>query len=218
MTVVSEPLSAAVLAGGKSTRMGRDKALLPLVADGAPMLALVLERLSIVADDLLIVAADHQRFAGFGARTVVDELPGAGALGGIHAAIAAAAHDHCLVVACDMPFLSPPLLEQMAREPRDYDVLVPRLPGESRQGGKGLVYQTLHAIYGKRCLRAIEARIASGNRQVIGFFDIVRVRTIDADEVRRLDPLLRSFFNANTPEALATATRIKLAQERPGGG
>ena len=81
---------------------------------------------------------------------------------GIQAAIAWSAHDHCLVVACDMPFLSLALLRRMADEPRNYDVLVPLIPGESRQRDDGLVFQTLHAIYSKRCLPFIEKQIAEG--------------------------------------------------------
>lgn len=200
------PLSAAALAGGKSRRMGADKAFLPLVNGGPPMLALVLRSLWGVADDVAIVANDARLFEGFGVRVVPDLHVDIGALAGIHAAVSHAVHEHCLVVACDMPFLNDGLLRRMVNEPRDYDVLVPVIPGESRQRREGGVLQTLHAIYSKRCLPAIEARMTAGNRQVIGFFDDVRVRTIDVEDIRRWDPDLRSFFNANTPEALATAT------------
>jgi molybdopterin-guanine dinucleotide biosynthesis protein A len=199
------PLSAAALAGGQSRRMGTDKALLPLVAGGQPMLGLVIDRLSAVADDVLIVANEHERYASFGARVVPDLHPDVGALAGIQAAITWSAHEHCLVTACDMPFLSLALLRRMASEPRNYDVLVPLMPGESRQRGDGLVFQTLHAIYGKRCLPFIEKRISEGKKQVVGFFEDVRVRTLDVEEIARWDPDLRSFFNANTPEALLAA-------------
>src|SRR4051794_1466606 len=153
------PLSAAVLAGGQSRRMGTDKALLPLGAGGRPMLAVVLEGLSAIADDIVVVANDQARYASLGARVVPDLSRDVGTLGGIQAAISWSAHDYCLVVACDMPFLSQPLLRRMADEPRDYDVLVPLIPGESRQRDDGLVFQTLHAIYSKRCLPFIENRI-----------------------------------------------------------
>src|SRR5215210_4181190 len=208
------PLGAAVLAGGQSRRMGTDKALLPLVTGGPPMLGLVLERLSAVADDTIIVADDQPRYATLGTRVVPDLNRHVGALGGIQAAITWSAHEHCLVVACDMPFLSLPLLRRMADEPRDYDVLVPLIPGESRQRGDGLVFQTLHAIYSKRCLPFIEKRIAEGRKQVVGFFDDVRVRTLDVTEVTRWDPDLWSFFNANTPEAMLVASRVSKLAER----
>jgi molybdopterin-guanine dinucleotide biosynthesis protein A len=213
MTKEVPRLSAAVLAGGKSTRMGTDKALLPVIDGGPPLLELVLRRVRKIADDVMIVAGDR-RYDAIGPRVVNDQLRGGGALAGIHAAIAAARHEHCLIVACDMPFLSAALLARLAAEPRDYDILIPRLPGESRQRGRGLVFQTLHAIYGKRCLPAIEASVRDGNRQVIGFFGMVRVRAIEVDEVRRFDPMLESFYNANTQEALTAARDIYHRLER----
>src|SRR5215207_8948514 len=208
------PLGAAALAGGQSRRMGTDKALLPLVAGGQPMLGVVLERLSAVADDTFVVADDQMRYSALGVRVVPDLSRDVGALGGIQAAVAWSAHEHCLIVACDMPFLSLPLLRRMADEPRDYDVLVPLIPGESRQRDDGLVYQTLHAIYSKRCLPFIEKRIAEGRKQVVGFFADVRVRTLDVAEITRWDPDLLSFFNANTPEAMLVAARIGSLAER----
>ena len=165
MNTYRAPLSAAALAGGQSRRMGSDKALLPLVAGGQPMLGVVLERLGAVADDVVVVANDQARYAALGARVVPDLRRDVGTLGGIQAAIAWSAHDHCLVVACDMPFLSLALLRRMADEPRNYDVLVPLIPGESRQRDDGLVFQTLHAIYSKRCLPFIEKQIAEGKNR-----------------------------------------------------
>jgi molybdenum cofactor guanylyltransferase len=213
MILGDAPLSAAALAGGESRRMGTDKALLPLVAGGQPMLGLVLEQLDSIADDVLVVANEKARYASFGARVVPDLHLQVGALGGIQAAITWSAHEHCLVVACDMPFLSLALLRLMASEPRNYDVLVPLIPGESRQRGDGLVFQTLHAIYSKRCLPFIEKRIAEGKKQVVGFFEDVRVRTLDLAEIVRWDPELRSFFNANTPEALLYAAHFSAQAE-----
>src|SRR5215203_5955861 len=207
-------LSAAALAGGQSRRMGTDKALLPLMAGERPMLSLVLERLSGISDDVFVVANDRARYEALGTRVVPDLHPDVGALGGIQAAITSSAHDHCLVVACDMPFLSVPLLCRMANEPRDYDVLVPLIPGDSKQRIDGLVFETLHAIYSKRCLPFIERRIAEGNNRVVGFFEDVHVRTLDAEKIARWDPSFRSFFNANTPEAMLIAAEISAPAER----
>ncbi len=88
---------------------------------------------------MIVVANDQARYAALGARVVPDLHRDVGALGGIQAAIAWSAHDHCLVVACDMPFLSLPLLRRMADEPRNYDVLGPadsrREPAAGRRPG-----------------------------------------------------------------------------------
>ncbi len=127
-----------------------------------------------------------------------------GPLGAIASALVQARHEFCLVVSCDMPFLNLELLRWMIARPRTYDVLVPRLRAETRQGGE-FAYQTMHAIYGKRCLPAIERALAEERWQTIGFFAEVNVEAIDEAVIRRLDPNLRSFFSINTPDALATA-------------
>jgi molybdopterin-guanine dinucleotide biosynthesis protein A len=105
----------------------------------------------------------------------------------------------------------------MAREPRDYDVLVPLTPGESRQRTDGLVYQTLHAIYARTCLDAIDLQLRTGGRQVVSFFREVNVKTLDLRETVEPEALERSFFNANTPAALAEAAQIASENEEADG-
>ncbi|HET8524133.1 MAG TPA: molybdenum cofactor guanylyltransferase [Thermomicrobiales bacterium] len=202
-----QSLSVAILAGGMSRRMGTDKALLSLRPGDPPFLAATRDRVRAISDDVFVIATNRPQYAQFGMPLVQDAVPEGGALGGILTALRHARHDHCLVIPCDLPFLNLRLLTWMASQPRDYDVLIPYLPGESRQG-HGYIYQTLHAIYGRACLPAIEEHLTTGRKQVIGFFDEVYVRRIDESTVRSFDPDLRSFFNANTPEALASARAI----------
>ena len=208
------PLSVAILAGGQSRRMGRDKAMLSLWPGGPPLLQLVVDIVAPLADDVFVVASGRPAYADFGVRVVPDAYPDAATLGGIATAIEAARTDATLVVACDMPMLSASLIRHLRDIPREYDVLVPVLAGESRQGGR-LVRQTLHAIYRPACLPPIRERIVAGRLQVIGFFPEVRVREVPEDEVRRFDPDLRSFHNANTPEAAAVAAAW-LRRQEPG--
>jgi molybdopterin-guanine dinucleotide biosynthesis protein A len=199
------PLSAAILAGGQSRRMGTDKARIRLTPGGPTLIERVVAAVRAVADDVFLVANDD-RLAGLALRTVPDAFPGAGPLGGIYSAVAGAREEHCLVVACDMPFLAPALLRALADEPRDYDVLAPFLTvGENRQGASDGVYETLHAIYGRGALPAMRARLEAGRYRIVGFFPEVRVRPFPEGAIRRHDPALRSFFNVNTPERLAEA-------------
>jgi molybdopterin-guanine dinucleotide biosynthesis protein A len=210
--LAAPPLSAAILAGGQSRRMGVDKALLRLVPGGPTLIEQVAAAVGAVAGETLIVANDR-RCAFLNLPIVHDRYPGAGALGGIYSAVAAAAHDHCLVVACDMPFLSAPLLRALAAQPRDYDVLAPFLPvAESRQGTTGGVYETLHALYGRGALAAMREQLEAGRYKIVGFFPRVRVRPFPVEEVRRHDPTLRSFFNVNTPERLTEARRLVMRE------
>ena len=202
---VHPPLSAAVLAGGMSSRMGQDKAFLRLEPDGPMLLEIVLHQLRGVADDVLIVANDVARYERFGARVVPDVIPGFGTLSGIHAALQGSTYGYCLIVACDMPLLNPDVLAYMAAQPRDYDALVPQTPGVSRQGNSGQIYQTLHAIYAKHCEETIATQLAGGDHRVVGFFSQIDVRVPDRQALLALDPQELTFINTNTPDALDVA-------------
>jgi molybdopterin-guanine dinucleotide biosynthesis protein A len=196
--------------------MGTDKALLDLA--GRPMLARVIEVLGAVSDDVFIVG-DRAPYHGFGVPVVPDAFPGAGPLGAIATALHHARHHFTLVVACDMPFLSVELLHAMTRVPRDYEVLVPASAAASRsQGtGQGQTHEALHAIYARRCLPVIERRIRRGELKVVELYDDVRVRVLDRDWVRAIDPDERSFVNANDPAGLECARRI-VASRAVGSG
>ena len=201
-------LSAAILAGGLSRRMGIDKAMIRLVPGGPTLIERVVAAVGAVADEVSLVANDD-RLAFLGLPIVPDAYPGAGPLGGIYSGVAAARYEHCLVVACDMPFLSVPLLRAMATEPRDYDVLAPHLiVGENRQGGGKSVFETLHAIYGRSTLPAMREQLDTGTFLIVGFFPQVRVRPLPKGWLCQHDLALRAFFNVNTPERLAKARQM----------
>ncbi|MFN8496499.1 MAG: molybdenum cofactor guanylyltransferase [Anaerolineae bacterium] len=203
-------LSAIILSGGQSRRMGRDKALLEL--DGERLLDRVANTVSAVSDDVIVVAGDAARYGGGPWRVVSDAFPGAGALGGLYSGLQAARHPYVLAVACDMPFLSVPLLAYLARAARGWDAAVPQASDTSlgsdadlspRSTAKDRDLQPLHAVYHRRVARVILERIAAGDLRMIGFFPFIRVRYVSAAEIERHDPQRLSFFNANTPEEWA---------------
>jgi molybdopterin-guanine dinucleotide biosynthesis protein A len=202
---VARNLSAAVLAGGASRRMGTDKALMTLA--GQTLLERALRGVANVADDVVVVG-DRTPYHRYGVPVVADEFPGAGPLGGIATALRCARHEYVLVVACDMPFLSAPLLQAMADLPRDYDALVPVTVG--RRGGQagGSTYETLHAIYRRTSLPAIERRIADGELQVVAALAGLAVCELQEEWLREYDPNLMSFLNANRPGDLEAATAL----------
>ncbi|MCS7050494.1 MAG: molybdenum cofactor guanylyltransferase, partial [Thermomicrobium sp.] len=108
--------SVAILAGGQSRRMGRDKALLDF--HGEPLLGRVLRRVRPLTDDLFIVASDRPAYLQFGVPVVPDRIPDAGPLGGIYSALLSARHEYCLVLSCDLPFVDPLLLQGLLALPR----------------------------------------------------------------------------------------------------
>lgn len=199
--------SAIIVAGGASTRMGRDKAFLEL--DGAPMIARVMERVRVLADEVVIAANDAARFAAFDARVVPDAIPRAGPLAGICAGLEAVTHEVSIVVACDMPLLNTRLLEYMRAFAPEYDVTLPQTENiapahvknsASAPRAKDLALHPLHAIYTKRCIAPMRDALARGERRMISFHDAVRVRVLTPSEVAQFDPHAYSMWNANTPE------------------
>jgi molybdopterin-guanine dinucleotide biosynthesis protein A len=197
-------IMAAVLAGGRSSRMGRDKALIQLEASGPTMLELVLERVAAVADQQVIIATNRPQYSAFGIHVEPDHYPKAAALGGIATALEVADGSRCLVVPCDLPFLNVPLLEHLRERAQHADVVIPTVHGESRQHG-GVIYQTLHAVYGPGCLPPVRDQLSRREHQIVRFFDQVQVLPVEESVVRGFDSELWSFFNVNTPEALAEA-------------
>jgi molybdenum cofactor guanylyltransferase len=193
-------VSVAIQAGGRSDRMGRDKALIRLA--GRPLIAHVVERAAPLGDEVLVTTNSPGDYAFLGLRLVEDERPGAGALAGLQTSLRAARHDVVLVLACDLPFVCVPLLEHMLRLASQADAVIPRWHGE---------FEPLHAVYRRTCLTAVDLALAEGRRRMIRFLPSVRSTTVDEAQVAAFDPQGLTFFNINTPDDLQTAERILAA-------
>lgn len=201
-------VSAIILAGGKSRRMGRDKAFLEL--DGQPLIAHVIQRVARVCHEIIIVANDAAGYAPFGLRVIGDVYPGKGSLGGIYSGLQAARTQHVLAVACDMPFLNEALLHYLISLAPQADVIVPRARDlsshilrdtpRSQPLAKEVNLHPMHAVYSKNCLEPIRAQLLADDLRIIGFYEAVRVRVVEPEEIGRFDPQHLSFFNANTPD------------------
>ncbi len=183
------PVTGVILAGGTSSRMGQNKAFLPL--EGRPLITHVLDRLAEVCQEVLVVANQLHLYAGLGVRLVQDVFAGVGVLGGLHAGLQAATYELILAVGCDMPFLNPCLLRAFIGWADGYDAVV-------LQNGNRV--EPLHAAYRRTCLEAVEAAIRAGQQRILSFFPYVRIRYLSPQQIQPLDPELRSFININTPE------------------
>ena len=196
-------ITSIVLAGGQSRRFGRDKALEPIA--GEPMIRRVIRRsaASVDAHEVIVVVSSVERAAVLPLdplhRIAADLFPGCGPLGGIYTGLLAARTEWGLVTACDMPFLSASLLQHMSRTRQGMDVVVPMLSGRP---------EPTHALYSRRCLPAIKARLRARELKISSFFDCVKVRYVLEDEIRRFDPKLLSFLNVNRQEDLARVLEI----------
>jgi molybdenum cofactor guanylyltransferase len=178
--------SLVILAGGLSRRMGRDKAALPV--GGQTMLAHLAGRLGAVVDEVIV--AGHPTTAMAGVRLIEDRYPRHGPLAGIHAGLLAARQPWAWVVGCDLPDTEPALGRFLLGLADAYDAVVPRLDGKP---------QAVCAIYDCSLAPRIDAALRAGERSVRRLLGQCRVRYVPEDELRTVDPDLRSFRNLNTP-------------------
>jgi molybdopterin-guanine dinucleotide biosynthesis protein A len=193
---VRAELSGIVLAGGKSQRMGRNKALMEL--GGKTLISHVLDKLTRLCDELIVSANELELYADLPARIVPDQIPGRGALSGVHAGLKAMRNERAVVVACDMPFLSLSLLRYMAIVALAYDVVVPVVGGH---------FEPLHAVYSVNCVDPIEQLVTERPQRVVALYRRVRVREVTEGEASLFGAEL-SFMNVNTPEDWTEAQRL----------
>ncbi|MBE0429086.1 MAG: molybdopterin-guanine dinucleotide biosynthesis protein B [Thermoleophilia bacterium] len=198
--------SIAILAGGKSRRMGSNKALLAL--GGRPVVTHVIESFRPLSDDVFMVGGTASDYEEFGLPHVADQYSLRASIVGIYTALAAARHSHCLVVSCDMPFVPPGLAAGLAAAAPGRDAVVPL-------SEKGL--EPLCALYSRSCAGALRRQIENGELAVKAALDRLNVHQLDAG--RAGGGFDRdSFFNLNTREDLRQAERILSARAgKPAG-
>jgi len=188
------PPTGIILAGGRSERMGTNKALLPL--PGHPpetFLDHLVSTLAPCCAEVLLVARDQAQFAGVVlpcARVVFDQKPGSGPLMGLYSGLSAMQTNFALVVAVDMPFVQPALLDFLLAHYQQDTLLVPVVEG---------VPQVLLALYPRSILPLVEELLQQGKRAPRSVLEVASVHYIEEAQLRQADPQLRSFVGVNTP-------------------
>lgn len=193
-------LVGVVLAGGKSSRMGRNKALLTL--DGMAIIERQLRLLGETFRHCIIVADDQDEYENLGACVIPDVMKGHGPLAGVHAALKHIASHHrgadgIFVLACDMPFVKEGVVRAIA-ELGSFDAVVPFIDG---------TYHPLCASYALSCLPVVERHIREGKLDMASLVRDVNARILHERELERIDPGLRSFLNINTLEEFKKAAQ-----------
>jgi molybdopterin-guanine dinucleotide biosynthesis protein A len=197
-------MTSIIIAGGKSLRLGRSKAL--QVIEGKSLIQWVVDRLAILSTEIIIATAHGEPIPCSSAvriKTVADIYPGKGPLAGIYSGLIASSSSRAIVVGCDTPFLSISLLEYMTRIRSTFDVVVPRIKNK---------LEPLCAVYSKNCSGPIQGLLEQDERRIRKLFSIVKVKYVEEDEINRFDPEHLSFFNINTRDDLERAR--KLAAEK----
>jgi len=201
----SDQITGAILAGGRSRRLGLDKPSLPLAEK--PLALWVAEALAPLVSESWLVTNQPLAHLSLGLPLITDLRPWQGPLGGLETALFYARTPLVLAAAADAPFLAPPLLAALA--------------ARAASGVKTAVVchtslglQPFPGIYSVRLLPRVTAYLNDEGRHARRFLEQCRPQVLSPEEVARLDPQGRSFLNLNTPEDLEAAAR--LAQEKPG--
>ena len=197
-----EGVTGIIVAGGLSRRFGSDKASASL--RGRPLLQWVRDALAPVVDEIVVVTAAGQPLPpmhpAIPATVVEDREPERGPLAGLAAGFAVAASPVCFAASCDAPLLRTTVVERVTGALGNHDAVLPEVGG---------FQQPLAAAYRREpCLAAAEAALEAGGNKVIEAFAELDVLALDEDRLARVDPDLRSFRNANTPDELTAIAAL----------
>jgi len=197
-------MTSIILAGGKSSRLGRSKAL--QVIESKSLIQWVVDRLATFSTEIIIATAHGEAIPCSSAvriKTVADTYPGKGPLVGIYSGLIASSSSRAIVVGCDTPFLSVGLLEYMTQTLAEFDVALPRI---------GEMIEPLCAVYSKNCVAPIQGLLEQDEMRIRKLFGMVKVKYVEEDEINSFDPEHLSFFNINSQADLERAR--KLAAEK----
>lgn len=189
-------VSGIILAGGRSSRMGRDKTL--ILYKNETLIARTVNELRGVVDDIVIASNHTAKYNLAGVREVPDTYPGMGPLGGLYAGLAAAKYEDAFVVAGDLPFFTGRLAAWLLARKDGYDAVVPRIGGN---------WEPLTAVYSRGCLGPIGDCLQAGLKKVYQFYPAVRVLAVSEEELRTAGFTTDVFYNLNAPEDLAALCR-----------
>jgi len=192
--------SLAIQAGGQSSRMGTDKAL--ILFKGQPLIERIIQRLKPIADEILITSNQPEDLLFLGYPVYPDLYPGLGALGGLYTALYYSQNPIVMIVATDMPFPSLALYQKQIEflAAQAMDVVIP----VSHEG-----FEPFHAVYRREaCLPAVKQALETGQKRMISWFPDGKVRVLSVEEVKTYDKRVRAFININTFEELTQAEML----------
>jgi len=184
-------MTGIILSGGKSLRMGENKAFIQV--EGIPIIKKIHNLFRELFQEIIIVTNQKELFSDFNSRIFSDLIPDRGVLGGLYTGVFFSTFSYSFCVACDMPFIKKAVVQYLIEKTEGYDVIVPKT-------SDGL--QPLHAIYSKNCLNAITKVMEKGNYKILDFYEMVKIKIVEEDDFISLDPFRESFINVNTPEEL----------------
>jgi molybdopterin-guanine dinucleotide biosynthesis protein A len=189
---MKKDMTGIILAGGKNSRMGINKAFLEI--DGTRLIDNILAVYQKIFSEIIIVTNDPLSYTEFPDTLIVTDIyKDKSALGGIYTGLFYATHDYSFVAACDMPFINEDFIIYLTGQVGKHDVIVPEL-------SEG--FQPLHAIYSRNCLSHIKKLLSADKLKIAGFYKEVRLLSIPEEKIKPFNKDGRLFLNVNTPKDL----------------
>ncbi|MDY0212156.1 MAG: molybdenum cofactor guanylyltransferase [Desulfuromonadaceae bacterium] len=200
MDAQSDGITAVLLAGGRSRRMGYDKR--DMVIGGTVLLERLIDKLRSMSAELLVIANDPAYFAPLEVRVIPDIYPGS-SLGGLYTGLYYANTERVFVTACDMPFFNPEVAKAVIQKSLGYDVGVVKTASG---------FEPLFACYSKNCLAPMQQQLEQGNYRIYALLQqlqrCLRVREITMETLTHIAEIDSAFININRPEDLVWAQRL----------
>lgn len=184
-----DKITGIILAGGKSSRMGRDKSFIEF--SGRPLIEALIDKLSVLFRDLVIITNKPDCYKQYGLKIYTDKVKDRGPLGGIYTALAVSGQMYNFIVACDMPFVNLDLINYMISNKEGNDCIIPQWEGK---------VEPLFGLYSKKCLFHIESQLKSNDLRIANLFSKVKTMIIAESEIKRFDLGGSSFTNINTKD------------------
>jgi molybdopterin-guanine dinucleotide biosynthesis protein A len=180
-------MTGVILAGGKNTRMGLNKAFLKI--DGERLIDRIVRIFRELFPEILLITNEPLAHLDLDVKIASDIFPGKGPLGGIYTGLFYATYSNVFVSACDLPFLNPAFIQDMTGRMEGYDIVVPRTDAG---------YYPLHAIYSKRCMPPIRRLIEKDSLKVISFYKGMRTLILGPEVILPFYSHGNMFHNINT--------------------
>lgn len=191
-------MTAVILAGGKSSRMGSNKAFLKL--KGKTFIERQIELLREMFDEIFISANTPSEYKYLNLPVFKDIYPEKGPLGGIYTSLVNSSSFYTFMLACDMPFVESGLIKHLKGFTKEYDVVVPK-------SERGL--EPLHAFYSKNCIDPIKRELDADNLRIISFFPHVKVKIVELESLTSPDSFKNSIKNLNTRNEYEVVKNVK---------
>ncbi len=189
-------MTVIILAGGKASRFGRDKAFVKI--EGIPIIKRQIKILSKAFKKIIIVTNSPDKYRLKGVKIIQDIIPDKGPLGGLYSGLRASDSIYNFVVACDMPFLNERLVKYMIKNIKNFDVFIPKIDNK---------LHPLCGIYSKNCIPVIEQRLMQDRLKVSGIFSELKAKFISKKKLQSFDKALLCLENINTLQDLKNINR-----------